>query len=140
MYLDLEAEQALFEKQIDVLVATIHENERPPAGLAGLLDWRFHGAISHGLRVGAFTGKAGECIYLPVRKNGVSYRLILTGGGMSKSPGERKVLPQESLKSLEKNLLSLKISSVGISRRDFGNPAEEFFSKNLKKVPLRVAL
>jgi hypothetical protein len=144
MFVELEAERALFETrpeyQIDALVAAIHENERPLSGLSGLLDWRFHGAISKCLRAGAINGQLGECTFLPVTKNGVVYRLILAGAGKSSSPGERSAIPPESLKLLHKNLVHLKLSSVGISRRDFGNPAQEYFSKNLKQIPLRVML
>jgi hypothetical protein len=143
MFLEQDAEQALFDsagKTIDALVATVHENERPLRGLSGLLDWRFNGAISQCLRAGAITGGPGECTFLPVTKNGVVYKLILIGAGKSASPGERSTVPHESLKLLQKNLQNLKLSSVGISRKDFGSPAEEFFTKHLKEIPVQVML
>src|SRR4051794_21541958 len=107
----LEPDRALFDGQIETLVAAISENERPLAGLAGLLDWRFHGVISQGLRAGAITGAPGECVYLPVTKNGKNYRLILVGAGKSSRPGERTVLSPDSLRVLQKNLASMKFSS-----------------------------
>lgn len=144
-FTDIEPDHALFEngsaeqaRFIDALVATVHENERPLAGLSGLLDWRFHGAISRGLRSGTITGAIGECVYLPISKNGSTYRLILAGAGKSSRPGERSALPIDSLRALQKNLASLRLSSVGISRQDFGSPPEEFFAKNLKGLPLKV--
>ena len=136
----IEADRALFESQVDALVASVYENERPLAGLAGLLDWRFHGVISACIRSGAITGKPGECVYVPAVKNGKVFRIILAGAGKSPRPGERSALPIESLRSLQKNLIGLGFSSVGISSRDFGNPPKEFFSKNLKEIPVRVTL
>ena len=140
MFLDLEADRALFESQIEIIVAAIYENERPLAGLSGLLDWRFQGAISKCIRSGAISGEAGECAYIPVVKNGKTFRILLTGAGKSPRPGDRSIPPVESLRALTKNLAGLKLSSIGISRRDFGNPSEEFFTKHLKGIPVRVTL
>lgn len=139
MNLNLEADRALFESQADALVATIHENERPLRGLAGILDWRFQGVISACIRSGAITGKPGECIFMPVVKNGRNFKIILTGAGKSTKPGERGTLPVESLRALQKNLQSLKLNSVVISRRDFGNPPEDLLSKNLKNLSVQIA-
>jgi hypothetical protein len=136
----IEAERALFESQVDALVASVYENERPLAGLAGILDWRFHGVISSALRSGAITGKPGECVYVPAQKNGKLFRLILAGAGKSQAPGERVLLPVESLRVLQKNLVGLGLSRIGISRRDFGGASDDFFSKNLQKVPIRITL
>lgn len=116
-------EEAFMDHQIDALVATINENERPLLGLAGLLDWRFHGAISSCLRAGAITGKVGECVYFPISRNGQLYKLILLG------VGSHSTVTTEALKPLQKNLASLKLKSVGVSRKDFGNPPEELFRK-----------
>jgi len=137
---DVEADQALINRQIDGLVATLHENEKPLSGLAGFLDWRFQGAISECLRSGAVTGQIGECVYFPVTKNGQVYKLILAGAGKSTTPGERINPPIETLKALTKNLSGLKLNSIGISRKDFGNPSEDFLTKNLKGISLRVTL
>jgi hypothetical protein len=128
----LEAEQALVDRAIDGLVATVNENDRPLSGLAGLLDWHFRGAISESLRAGAITGQQGECVYFPVTRNGQTYKLILlgVGGGNSISP--------EALKPLAKNIQGLNLASVGVSRRDFGNPSEDFFSKHLKGISVSV--
>jgi hypothetical protein len=125
-------EDALIDHDVDALVATISENERPLLGLAGLLDWRFQGAISSCLRSGAITGKVGECVYFPVSKNGRLYKILLLG------VGSHPTVTAEALKPLQKNLSSLKLNSVGVSRKDFGNPPEELFTKYLKGISLRV--
>lgn len=137
---EVEADQALINRQIDGLVATLYENEKPLFGLSGFLDWRFHGAISECLRSGVLTGQVGECVYFPVSKNGQVYKLILAGAGKSNVPGQRTPPPAETLKALTKNLEGLKLTSVGVSRRDFGNPSEEFLNKNLRGISLRVTL
>jgi hypothetical protein len=137
---DLQADQALISRQVDSLVVAVPENERPLSGLVGLLDWRFHGAISESLRAGAITGQPGECVYFPVFKNGHVYKLILAGAGKSPSPGERSSLPQETLTLLRKNIAGLKLGSVCVSRKDFGNPSEDFLSRHLKGIELKVTL
>lgn len=130
------ADQALFEGKVDGLVIAFHENERPLWGLAGLMDWRFQGAVSRHLRRGEITGKPGECVYLPVSRNGITYHLIFVGGGFSSQPGRRTSLPAESLRSLRKNLASLKIQKLGASKSDFGDVSEDYFSDHLKGIPI----
>jgi hypothetical protein len=130
--LDTDADRALLEGQVPALIATFYQNERPPGGLAGLLDWRFHGVISHSLRAGAISGKAGECVYVPVTHLGMTYHLILVGAGTSEHPGSRGKLPEPSWLALQKNLASLKLGSFALSKSDFGNPAENTIIDNLK--------
>jgi hypothetical protein len=131
--LKMSAEEALIDHQVDALVVTVSENERPLLGLAGLLDWRFQGAISGCLRAGAITGKLGECVYFPVSKNGQLYKILLLGVGSHES------VTAEALKPLQKNLANLKLNSVGVSRKDFGNPPEDLLAKHFKDVQLRVS-
>jgi hypothetical protein len=133
----LEAERALFEGRVQGLIAVITPDEKPPQGLAGLLDWRFQGAISKGLAHGFLTGRAGECAYLPVTRAGTTYHMLLVGAGSVGSgsdayDGGRGAIPTESLKALKKNLSSLKLARLGISRADWNGPSDEFFAKNLK--------
>jgi hypothetical protein len=134
--LTLDPDRALFEGHLQGLIVTVYQNERPPSGLAGLLDWHFHGAISSCIRKGAILGKIGECIYFPLIKNGSTFHLILAGSGHASTPGTRAHPPAETLQNLQKNLLSLKLSKIGVSKSDFGNVNQEYFSKQLKGVPL----
>src|SRR6478609_4308938 len=96
--LEMEPDHALFDGKIQGLVLTCYENERPLQGLAGLLDWRFEGALSRGVRAGLITGKPGECTYVPVAKGGRMFHLILAGGGHLVSEKKRGHLPAETLK------------------------------------------
>ena len=130
-------EEALFDGKIEGIVATCFENERPLRGIAGLLDWRFRGLISHCLRVGAVTGKAGECSYLPVTHGGRTYHVILAGGGFLER-GERQSLPAETYPVLRKNLASLKLKKLGASLADFGNVSATELTKQLVGIDLEV--
>ena len=134
--LDLTADFALFRGHLSGMVAFFPENESHLQGLAGLLDWRFQGAISAQIKSGAISGKSGECVYFPISRAGVTYHLFLAGAGNSNAPGTRSKLPIESFHRLRKNLTSLKKEKIGISRSDAGNASDEFFATHLKGAPL----
>ena len=116
----MNADEALFTRKVEGLVAACYENERPLHGLAGLLDWRFDGAISDCIRAGAISGKAGECVYFPIQRAGALYHLILVGAGTTSAPGKREGLPAATVRALRKNLDTLKIAEFGLSRQDLG--------------------
>lgn len=134
-FLEISAEQALFpthRRQLEGMIVSIYENERPLAGLAGWLDWRFRGALSDFIQSGFIKGKEGECAYLPVVKQEKTFHLILVGAGNTPVPGQRGSLPLESLRSLKKNLASLRLEKLGISLKDF----EDTMIQSLKGLPL----
>lgn len=137
--LEIPAETALFQGEVDGIVATFFENERPLAGLAGLLDWRLHGAISERLRAGAISGKAGECVYLPWTRHGVTRHVLLVGAGFSEAPGRRGKPDAEAWQTLKKNLPALGLKRIGVSRADFGNMTDSELHQQLKGVPLWIA-
>lgn len=136
--LDQNGDHALFEGRLHGIIAVCYENERPLLGLAGLLDWRFQGAISNCLRAGAITGKSGECAYVPVTRTGKTYHILLIGGGRCPRYGERDTPPAESIKALHKNLSSLRLDGIGLSRSDFGGITDEQIKKHMKDTPLWV--
>jgi hypothetical protein len=133
--LELPPDQALFDGKIQGLVLSFYENERPLQGLAGLMDWHFQGILSKNIRAGVITGKPGECAYVPVQKGDRVYHLILAGAGHT-SKNKRAPLPAETLQALQKNLTSLRLNQMGVSRSDFGNVTDDYFTKNLKGLPL----
>lgn len=137
--LELEADRALFEGKIKGLVVAFHEGERPLQGLAGLMDWRFGGLISRNIQAGALTGKEGECTYIPVLKNGRACHLILAGAGPLAPGGKREPVSPAALSAVRKNIASLKLEQIGISRADFGAADNSFFSKTLKGLPVWIA-
>lgn len=136
--LEQDADKAFFSGELQALVVCFYENERPLAGLSGLLDWRFYGEISNYLRAGAMSGATGQCAYLPMTSKAQTrtYHLIFMGCGNSSSPGAREKPSPETMKVLADNLSKLAIKKVGLSRTDFGGAPDEFFAKHLKGLPL----
>jgi hypothetical protein len=134
--LAVSAERALFEGRVPALVAACYVDERPLQGLAGILDWRFAGAISQCLCQGAVTGQPGECAYLPLVRGGRVCHLLLIGAGHLPTGRARGPLPPESVRALSANLVSLRLPQIGVSRQDLGDPAPEWFDRHLKGIPL----
>ncbi len=134
---------SFFNGEAQCIAASVFENERPLRGIAGWLDWRFQGALSEGLRKGILTGKAGECGYVPVTRAGKLYHIVLAGGGRlsaaEKDTGKRTELPAATWESLKKNLASLKLGKVAISREDLGGVSEADVEKKLKGVTVWIA-
>lgn len=71
--------RALDNHTSDVLVLTAFADERPLAGLAGLVDWRLRGALSEWLLSGFATGQVNERVLYPTRGR-LSQRFVLMMG------------------------------------------------------------
>lgn len=156
--LEWDAEKALLGGKVQGLVAHCYENERPLQGLAGLLDWRFEGLLTRGIRAGYITGQPGECVYLPVSRMGRTFHLLVVGGGVCPAPGKRTIPPALSLDALRRNLVSLRIKDFAFSRAELGltraaaipgsagaadieasfAEARTFLAKQMKGIPLWV--
>jgi hypothetical protein len=83
-----------------------------------VLDWRTRGAISRAIRAGAITGDAGEVAYLPVERHGRVLNILLVGAGPVTQTGQAP-LPSESIAALKRNLSTLGLRKVGLSRAEF---------------------
>jgi hypothetical protein len=134
MLLESAAESALFDGRVQGLVVACYENERPLRGLAGILDWRFEGFLSRCIREGVFSGRPGECVYLPLRRAGRAYHLILAGAGHVPRDRDRGDLPDATVKALSRNLASLKLARLGVSRSDLGGVEEKALRARLPVV------
>ncbi len=134
--LHTDPDHSLFRGDVDGLVAICHENERPPLGLLGQLDWHLKGSLSQMIRKGFLTGKKSECVYVPTVWGKRVLHLIVVGGGMNPDPGARSGLTVDSMNVLKKNLITLGIEKVGISLQDFGENSEDYFEKELKGLPV----
>ena len=129
----LQVDQALFEGNVDGIVAITHENERPFLGLAGLLDWRLKGALSFFVRSGAITGRSGEIAYLPYPHHERLLHLFFLGQGMNATPGTRTPPSKEHLVGLQARFKSLGFQrSVGFSISDFGKINRDVFEREWK--------
>ena len=134
--LSTSADRALFSGQVRGFAVILHRNERPLSGLAGLLDWRFQGAVSSYVRNGAISGELGQCAYLPLTRKGVTYHLLFIGAGDCVAPGKRVPPPTEALAVMRKNILGLRLEKIGLSRSDLGGVSDEFLVKHLEGIPL----
>jgi leucyl aminopeptidase len=65
----------------DLIVAPIFEDDRPPQGIAGLIDWRLNGFLSKAILNGAIVGMKGEHVLLPLSQRLPARRLLLIGLG-----------------------------------------------------------
>jgi hypothetical protein len=65
----------------EVLAAGIAAGERPPHGLAGLVDWRLAGRISRLVLQGFATGEVGEVLLVPGRPKLPFDKIVLFGIG-----------------------------------------------------------
>lgn len=65
----------------ELLAVPLVEGERPPRGVAGLVDFRMGGALSRLLARGVVTGAAGEALLLPGRPKLAFDKVICFGVG-----------------------------------------------------------
>lgn len=79
-------------RKLDLAVVAYFEDERPLRGLGAFLDWRWCGALSRLLRTGYCSGRAGEAVLMPGRRDLPSVRVVLYG------LGPRRALPPEELR------------------------------------------
>jgi hypothetical protein len=63
------------------LVAAVAADERPPHGVAGLVDWRLAGRVSALARSGFLKGDVGEVVLLPGKPKLPFDKVVLFGMG-----------------------------------------------------------
>jgi len=73
----------------EVLVAALASDERPPHGVAGLVDWRLAGRLSRLILEGYATGSVGEVLLLPGQPRLPFDKLVLFGLGERSEFNER---------------------------------------------------
>lgn len=111
---------ALFQGELSGVVCLCYENERPLQGLIAEIDWKLLGFISKQIERKHFTGKPGECIYLPVTHMARTLHVVVVGAGHAANWGDRKgKLAEGDFKALIENLKHLKIEKIGVSQKEF---------------------
>jgi hypothetical protein len=65
----------------EVLVAALTSDERPPRGVAGLVDWRLSGRVSSLLASGFAAGGVGEVVLVPGKPKLPFDKIVLFGIG-----------------------------------------------------------
>jgi hypothetical protein len=71
----------LDETPTEVLAAGVFEDERPPGGVAGLVNWRMAGRIERLAESGFITGTRGEVVLLTGRPRVQADKVLLFGLG-----------------------------------------------------------
>lgn len=65
----------------EVLIGAVFSDERPPRGVAGLVDWRSAGRLSRLMQQGFLTGELGEVLMVPAKPGMTFDKAILFGAG-----------------------------------------------------------
>jgi len=90
---------------VDTYALPVFEDQRPPVGLAGLVDWRLCGMLSNQLLAGNISGRFREVTMMPAYGRLRSVRVVVFGMGDSRefSPArahEASIVMADSLKRL----------------------------------------
>jgi hypothetical protein len=72
----------------EVLVCGLAEGERPPKGVAGLVDWRLVGRVSRLVASGFVSGALGETLLVPGRPKLPFDKILLFGLGQARDFSE----------------------------------------------------
>jgi Cytosol aminopeptidase family, N-terminal domain len=109
----------------EVLVAALAAGERPPHGVAGLVDFRLSGRISRLIKSGFASGELGEVLLIPGKPKLPFDKIVLLGIGATSAFSERRFLD-----SLERILVTLeglraRTAVVELPGRHFGGIAPE---------------
>jgi hypothetical protein len=109
----------------EVACCSIWEDEWPMLGLAGLVDWRLAGRLSHLAKGGFLTGAKDEVVMMPARPGLPFEKLIVLGLG-KKSAFEDAVVTRAAKRLLE-TLEGLQVRKAVVElpgRADRSIPAE----------------
>lgn len=68
---------------VDTFVLTVFDDQKPPQGLTGLVDWRLCGMMSRMLKNGSVSGRFREVTMLPAYGRFPSNRILVFGMGDS---------------------------------------------------------
>ena len=75
----------LDETPAEVIACSVFDDERPPRGTAGLLDWRLAGRLGRLLESGFLQGSVDEVLLLPGRPRLVADKILVFGLGPRES-------------------------------------------------------
>ncbi len=109
----------------EVLVASLTSDERPPHGLAGLVDWRLAGRLSRLIQQGFATGASGEVLLVPGKPKLPFDKIVLFGIGEARAFDEAvfRGVVERMLSTLEG--LRARTAVVELPGRHFGAIAPE---------------
>jgi hypothetical protein len=104
----------------EVLLAPLAEDDRPPHGVAGLVDWRLAGRVSQLLISGFATGALGEVLLIPGKPKLPFDKVVFFGCGPRAAFGEKtfRRVVEAMLATLEG--LRVRSAVVELPGRHFG--------------------
>lgn len=87
----------------EVVIAAVAQDEAPPHGVAGLLDWRLAGRVSRLIERGFLTGAVGEVVLVPGKPKLPFDKVLLFGVGQRADFSEPvyRVVVEKMLATLE---------------------------------------
>lgn len=118
------------ELELDAYVVLLPEDVRPLRGLAGFLDWRLCGRLSHLLLAGSLTGHRGERVLTPAIPGLHAQRVFVFGWGKSDSILENA---GERLDEVVETLLAAKVGDLAVDLPYPGRPLLVLVDEHLKK-------
>jgi hypothetical protein len=124
---------ALSQKKIQGLCLLCFENERPPGGALGYLDWLLAGHFTRLLKTQVLTGKKGQVLYTPVLFNGSTLHFIIVGAGYVENAGVRPGFEAELLEQAISKAEGLKLEGLGIVTRDWNLTGKEKILSSLEQ-------
>lgn len=109
----------------EVLVSALAEDERPPHGVTGLVDWRLAGRISKLMLSGFATGRVGDVLLIPGKPKLPFDKVVLFGVGRRDAFDE--AVYREVLDRILSTLAGLRARTavVELPGRHFGAIASE---------------
>jgi hypothetical protein len=110
--------EALDTLTADTVLLFVPEDERPPKGVTGLVDWRLAGALSRLTARGWLGGKEGELCLSPGRARLSGARLLLCGIGEGQKVSE--VILQRAVKQACEALPELGCKELACGLPAFG--------------------
>lgn len=96
----------------EILVSSIHADERPPSGVVGLVDWRMSGRIARECIGGFLSGVLGERFLFPGRPRIAFDKVLLVGTGPRAETTESSV--RETLATMIDALAGLSVRRATI--------------------------
>lgn len=73
--------------ETELILAGIYEDERPPQGISGGIDWYLSGQITELLLSGNFSGKIGQFALLAAQEKIIAPKILIFGMGKKENAG-----------------------------------------------------
>ncbi len=106
--------------EADALVVFLHVDDRPPAGAAGLLDWRLNGALSRLVKDGWYAAEGGETLLVAPAGRARAPRILVVGLGRRQGSDAARLRQAAGL-ALDK-LARMRVSRLAVGLPPSGEP------------------